>query len=182
MAEEAPARRHRHRLWLPPALVLALAAATWWLFNHSPRSVAERVIAVYAASLVLGPSVVYPWMRSWGAGGRLAALGSLVTPLAWLLKEGHRITGSFTVGEAFYYALNPLAQGLYAGIALQLALWEIALRRTRSGCWRIAGAPAAALCTVAVYAGICWWVAKSWGAAQIFYSYVDLHGWLFGGD
>jgi len=181
MLEKARAPRRSRPLWLPPVLVLAIAAASWWLFNHSSRPVAERVIAVYAASLILGPSAVYPWMRAWGASGRMAVLGAVVPPVAWLLKEGYRITASFTLGEAFYYALNPLAQGLFAGIALQLALWELGLRRARSGRFRLAGGPAAALCAVALYAGLTWWVARTWGAAQIFYSYVDLHAWLFAG-
>jgi|GEM_PF-4739433 len=180
MAEAAGGGKAPARLWLPPLLLLLLAASSWWLFNHSSRAVAERVIALYAASLVLGPSLVYPWMRARGASGRGALLGSLLVPVAWLIKEGYRITASFTVAEAFYYALNPLAQGLFAGVALQLALWEIALRRKRTGRWRLDGAPGMALCSVALYAGLLRWVASTWGPAQIFYSYVALHPRIFG--
>ena len=171
----------RQPLWLPPATLLVVTGASWWIFNHSSRAVAEAVIGVYAASLVLGPSVVHPWMRAWGAGGRAAVLGALVVPGAWLVKESYRVTANFSVGEAVYYALNPLAQGLFVAVALQLALWEIVIERRHRGVWRLHRGPAITLGLVAAYAALTRWVAVHWGPAQIFYSYVALHARLFGG-
>ncbi len=182
MSEVARGGGATRRLWLPPLLLLLLAITSWWVFNHGSRTVAERVIVFYAASLVLGPSILYPWMRAWGASGRLAVSGSLLVPLAWLLKESYRMTANFTVAEALYYALNPLAQGLFAGVALQISLCEIALRRRRTGSWRLGGAPGMALGAVALYAGLLYGIARSWGASQIFYSYVTLHARIFGAD
>ena len=182
MSDPAPGAGSPPRLWLPPVLVLVVTGASWWIFNHSSRAVAERIIAVYFVSLVFGPSVVYPWMRARGASGRVALLGALVVPFAWLVKEGYRITANFSVAESFYYALNPMAHGLYMGIAVQLALWEIAIRRKRAGRWQLrqlGGAPAIALVAVAAYIMFTRWVTSTYGAAEVFYSYVALHARLF---
>lgn len=177
MAEPA---RPRGGIALPPALLLAAAASSWWLYNHSPPPVANRVIYVYAACLVAGPSLVYPWMRRRGASVGRAAAGALVVPLAWLVKEGARISAVFSVPEAFYYALNPMALGLYAAIGFQLSVWEFLMRRPWSRGWRLARGPALALVAVIAYFASFTLVGRESGGSEVFYNYVAIHARLFG--
>lgn len=173
-------RERRASPWLPPVLLLAVAAASWILYDRGPPDVARRVIVLYAASLVAGPSLVYPWMRARGASTGTAVAGALVVPFAWIAKEGYRITAVFTFWEAVYYALNPLALGLYLGVAAQISLWELAWRRPWSEGWRSATGPAVGLGAVALVAGALVLAGRESGGAEIFYTYVAIHGRLFG--
>lgn len=175
------ATRPGSRGWLPPLLVLALAAGSWAAYQRGPRAVAEIAIFPYAASLVLGPSLVYPWLRRAGAGTGRAVAASLIVPALWLLKECYRVAGVFSTAEALYYASNPLSLGLLTGCALQMALGELCLERARGGRWRLASGAGLVVAAVLVLAGAFVLVAGDSGGRDLFYAWIALYRRLFPG-
>lgn len=168
------------RAWLPPALLLALAAGSFCLYQLAPPGVAAHAIYPYAACLALGPYLVYSWMRRRGASPAAAAAGTAVVPVAWLVKEGYRITGVFGIADALYYALNPLALGIYLATLFQLALWEIALRRPWSATGRRARGPLVLLAGVLLCGAALGLAAYESGGSEIFYTFVAIHARLLG--
>ncbi len=163
----------------PALLLLAVAAASFATYQLAPPAVAGRVIYLYAACLALGPSLVYPLARRRGATPGRALAGSLLVPCAWILKEGWRVSAVFSAPEAAYYALNPMALGLYQAVALQVALIELGLRRPWRRGWAAARGPLAALAAVLLFAAGLGWVGRGSGGSEIFYRYSEIHGWLF---
>jgi hypothetical protein len=168
------------RFWLAPALVLGVAATSFALYQTAPPAVANVVIFPYAASLVLGASLVYPWLRGAGASGSRAVAASLLVPVLWLLKEGYRVTAVFSVGEAVYYAFNPISLGLFTAAAVQMALAELLLRRARSGRFEWASGPAAVLAAILALGLVFAVAARGSGGREIFYAYIALYRHLFG--
>lgn len=168
------------RPWRAPALLVLLAVTTWALYQSAAPWVANFSVFPYALSLVLGPSFVYPLMRRDGASMRLAVAGCCGVPLLWLAKEIWRVTGVFSAGEAAYYALNPLALGLYTALAFQIALWELLLRRRRSGRWQLASGPALTLLAILLLAGTFALAARGSGGREVFYAYIEGYRLLFG--
>jgi hypothetical protein len=173
------AGRSARRAWLPPALLLGAAAASWVAYNHSAPALAHRVVPVYAACLVAGPSLVYPWMRAWGASAAAAGAGAWLVPCAWLVKEGWRITAVFSVPEAVYYAFNPLALGLYVAVLFQIGVWELVMRRPWNRGWRLARGPALALLALLGLSAALSLLGRGSGGSEVFYAYSALHARLF---
>lgn len=181
MAEAGARRTGTGPLWTAPAALALLALASHQLYETAPRALAEVAFVPYAAALVFGPAIVYPTLRSRGARVRLAVAGSLLVPFLWLAKECHRVWTVFGLGSALYYALNPLAVGLLVACTLQMAVAELALRRRREGRLRLGGGPAVALGAVALFGAGVGGAAWRWGPDTIFYAYVALYRYLFGG-
>lgn len=167
--------------WLPPLALLAVVVGSWVVSQTAPPQVAEWALLPYALGLVLGPSGVYPLLRRSGARERGAALAALLVPFFWLLKECRRVAAVHGVAESLYYALNPLAVGLFAFAALQMAIAEIALRRGGGlpsgkglrGPLAVVGGFVAMVLAFAVFA-------RLYGVQSIFYAWVALHARIFG--
>jgi hypothetical protein len=168
------------RLWPAPALVLAVTVTSFTLYNNAPPAAANRLIVPYLGSLVLGPSLVYPWSRWRGAGAGRAALAALLVPFLWLVKEVHRVSEVFSLGEGLYYALNPLALGLFAAAALQMALTELLWRRARLRRWDLVSAPGLTLAAILLLAGSFAMATRGSGARAVFYAYIAVYRRLFG--
>jgi hypothetical protein len=168
------------RIWLAPALVLGLAAMSFALYQTASPAVASVAIVPYAASLLLGPSLVYPWLRGAGASGGRAVAASLLVPALWLLKEGYRVTAVFSIREAVYYAFNPISLGLFAAAAVQMALAELLRRRAHSGRLEWASGPAAVLAAILVLGLVFAVAARGSGGREVFYAYIALYRHLFG--
>jgi hypothetical protein len=171
----------RRRVPAVPLAVAFTAAGSWLVYEHASPRVADLAIVPYAFCLVLGPALVYPAVRRGGGSAGAAAAWALLVPALWLAKEMARVTAVFSVAEALYYAMNPIALGLYAAAALQMAVAELAIRRARAGAWRFAGWPAATLATLAVLGAAATAVGADSGGRDIFYGYVALYRALFAG-
>jgi hypothetical protein len=166
--------------WRVPALLLCVAATSFLLYNAASPSIANVAIFPYAASLVLGPSLVYAWLRRDGASIRAAVCAALVLPFLWLVKEGYRVTAVFSVGEAVYYAFNPLSLGLFTAAAFQMASAELLLRRARRGRWELATGPALTLLAIVSAVAVFAILARESGGREVFYAYITLYRHLFG--
>jgi hypothetical protein len=169
------------RLWRPPLLLLGVAALCWAVYQRAPRAIAEPAIVPYAAILVLGPSLVYPWLRRRGAAPSRAALACGLVPAAWLAKELYRVSGVFSAAEALYYATNPLALGLFTAGALQMAVWELCLERARAGRWRPRSGAGLVVAAVLLLAGGFALAAGDSGGRDFFYAWIDVYRALFPG-
>jgi hypothetical protein len=166
---------------LPPALVTAVSVAGYVAFNTAPAAAAGVAFYFYAASLILGPLLVYPWMRSVGAGPGRAVLGSLVAPLLWLAKEMYAVRSIFGTAQALYYGLNPLALGLFAGAALQTSVAELILLRTRNGRWQLLNGAGAVVLLVAALGAAYAVAARLSDPTILFWLYIEGYRKIFGG-
>jgi hypothetical protein len=163
-----------------PLLTLAVAATAVVTYNHAPPAVADVVIYVYAFTLVAGPACVWLWLRGHGAAAAPALAGSLLVPIVWIIKECLAVGQIFSRGEALYYAFNPLALGVLAAVALQLALAELVLRRVRTRRWQISGAPVLVL-AVLLLLGVAYAIAaQTYGVTAAHYAYLAGYRVLFG--
>jgi len=87
-------------------------------------------------SIGFGSLYVYPVMFFRGASGGERVLGSLITPLAWLLKELIRVSEFFTFGETLYYGLSSLFLLIFIGSLGLMSICELICRaivRRKSG-------------------------------------------------
>lgn len=159
--------------WRTPLGLLALAAASFALYQTAPRAVAEVAIVPYTACLVLGPSWVYPRLRRRGASAGATVAASLLTPLAWLGKEAVRVSAVFGPAETLYYAFNPVSLGVFTAAATQMAGWELAVGRARR-------TPVLVLTLVLAAAALFFALAGDSGGRELFYGYIALYRRLFG--
>jgi hypothetical protein len=159
--------------WRAPGALLAVAAASFAVYQTAGRAVAEIAIVPYAACLVLGASWVYPRLRRRGAGIRAAVAASLLLPFVWLAKEAVRVSAVFGPAETLYYAFNPISLGVFSAAALQMAVWELAVGQARRGPLVVLGVLAAA--ALASYG-----IAADSGGRELFYGYIAGYRWLFG--
>jgi len=160
--------------WRAPLGLLALAAASFAVYQTAPRTLAELAILPYAACLVLGASFVYPWLRRRGASAGRCVAASLLVPGAWLVKEAVRVSAVFGPGETLYYAFNPISLGVLGAAAFQMAGWELAVGSARRGPF----VTLAALLGSAVAVGI---ATGDSGGRDFFYGYIAVYRKLFGG-
>lgn len=166
----------------PAALVIVLAvwAVSLALYDLAPASVAAVAIVPYCVSLVLGPSFVYPTMRRRGSGVALSTVAAAAVPALWMAKECWEMSRVYTVGEALYYALNPIALGLYWAIAVQISVTELLLQR-RSRRRVLRNGAGLTLGVAGVVAAAVVLVMYTYDPTVIFWTYVGIHRWLFGG-
>lgn len=153
--------------------ILAVAAGT-------PRMIAEGALMAHAAVLVGGAAVVYPTMRRRAASIGASVCGALLVPTLWIAKEVVAMRRLYTLGEALFYALNPVALGLLTAAALEMAIAELAIRRRPTGRWQLANGAALTLSVIAVATAGMTCVILRYGTTIVFWSYVGLHRWLFG--
>lgn len=173
---------HRAPVVRPAALVLVAWLASLALVDLVPSpGVADIALPVYASLLLLGPSFVYPVARRRGAGAGAAIAGALLVPVLWTVKECAAVARLYSFGEGLFYALNPLSLGLFGAVAVQVSVAEIALRRLRNGRWQAAGWPAALLACIALQAVLVLLATRRSGPTAVYWGYVGLHRWLFGG-
>lgn len=163
----------------PAALVLAWLGGLAVVDRASSR-VATVVMPLYAAILVLGAAAVYPAMRRRGAGVGVATAGALAVPLLWIAKECWAMSRLYTAAEAAYYALNPVALGLVAAAAVQMAAAELILRRRRTGRWSFRNGAGLALGAVAIAGVLVAFAVRRVGSTAVFWAYVQGHRRLFG--
>jgi hypothetical protein len=166
---------------LPPALVTGVSVAGYVAFNTASAPAADFAFYLYAASLVLGPLLVYPWMRSTGAGSGRAVLGSLFVPLLWLAKETYAVESIFGAAQALYYGLNPLSLGLFTGAALQMSVAELILLRARNGRWQLLNGAGAVVLLVAALAAAYAVAARLSDPTIVFWLYIEGYRKIFGG-
>lgn len=182
-------RNFLQRVVVPVSIVfLTVSAAYVTYFNssaigHEPLRHAVAFVSgiVLFFSIGLGPLVVYPmaYFRGASPGERIAA--SLLTQLAWIVKELFRVTEFFTLGETLYYTFNSLFLltiiGAFAlmGICEMACRWR-AVRRGESRLKVITPGPVFAAVTgvVAVYVLLIWGVGVHW-----FYIYMEGYRALF---
>jgi hypothetical protein len=168
-------------MWALAVLTPIVAAASYILYNTAPAAVANVAIVPYAATLLLGPTLIYPSMRTADAPIASAVRASLWTPALWVAKECWAASKVFTPAETAYYALNPLALGLLVAAATQMALCELVLRLLRGPKIRLASGPLPILLVVACLAAGYVAAARGHGETFVFYAYIDLYRRLFGG-
>jgi hypothetical protein len=163
--------------------VLAFVAAAFagsWIAEWAPSWVAGKILPAFAIALVFGPSLLYPVLRLRGASSRAAIPAGLLLATVWTALECYRTAQVFSIGEGLYYALNPLMQGFATVLALQIALWEIAVRSIRRSPRALRGWPVGVLATVAAF-----WTAvgiANYGrdVTAIHYAYIEGYRRLFG--
>ncbi|MDD5711552.1 MAG: hypothetical protein PHY31_02205 [Smithellaceae bacterium] len=77
------------------------------------------------AVIALAPAYTYSVAFFRGATQAERIIASLVTPLAWLIKELYRVSEFFTLGETFYYGLSSIfLLSLFGSLAL-MAICEM---------------------------------------------------------
>lgn len=152
--------------------LLALAAG--------PPAVASVALVPYGTLLLLAPSVAYPLARRGGARGPAAALAALAVPVLWIGKECLAMSRVYSAGEALYYALNPLALGLLAAAAAQIAVADLVIARRRAGHWVARPAALRTLALLAAAALAAALALRGHDATAVFWLYVAGHRWLFG--
>jgi hypothetical protein len=161
------------------ASFLVLAYGCSWLYDVAPRALAELVLPVFAVTLVLAPSLLYPILRWRGESAAVAIAASLLLPASWLALECYRTARVFTWGEGLYYAFNPLMQGLASMLAVQLAGWEIARRAVRRQPL-LPGWPVWTLATIASFWTVVTIANHGRDATAIHYAYIEIYRRLFG--
>jgi hypothetical protein len=128
------------RVVAPALTVLIVMVASAILYDQAWRIGNDTVhqLTAYIAGLVLfasigyGPLYIYPTAFFRGAGLGERVLASLVTPVAWNLKEVVRVSEVFTWGESLYYGLNPVFLLCLSGAAIQMGLCEMVCRWLRN--------------------------------------------------
>lgn len=166
----------------PAAAVVAATAAGFLATDFGPPAVATWTAIPYALALVLGPGYAYTVSRRAGAAGAPAAVAGLAAPLLWLLKEMYRVSAVFGPAPTLFYALNPVSAGLFTFAALQMAGVELVLHRRRTGRFSLFSGPGAILAGVALLAAAAFAFGRGNGGREIFYGYIALYRWLFGGS
>jgi hypothetical protein len=164
------------------AAIYAVGLLSWRVANHGPPHAAGVAIAVYAAGLLLGPSVVYAVLRRGGSRVGRAASVALGIPLLWLVKELVRVSAVHPPAESLYYALNPVAVGVYCAAVVPMALVEVEFRWRSEGPSRreaVRGWPAWVLGAFVLLAATAAAVGYDNGGREIFYAYVALYRVLF---
>ncbi|MGI9592100.1 MAG: hypothetical protein ACR2P8_12080 [Myxococcota bacterium] len=161
------------RGWRAPLALLALAAASFALYQTAPRAIAELAILPYATCLVFGASFVYPRLRLRGATAGASIAASLLLPCVWLLKEAARVSAVFGPGETLFYAFNPISLGVFAAAAFQMAGWELAVGRARR-------TPTLVLAGLVGAAAAVWIATGDSGGRDLFYGYIAAYRALFG--
>lgn len=164
----------------PAAAVVVATAAGFAATRFAPSAVATWTAVPYALVLALGPGFAYAAARSAGASAGWATAAGLAAPLLWLAKEMHRVAAVFGPAETLFYAFNPLSAGVFVFAGLQMAVVELALRRRRTGRWRLVSGPGAVVAGVATLAALAFAFGRGNGGREIFYGYVALYRWLFG--
>ena len=102
------------RMFIPAFVLLVVAAVSlalyknFWQFNLPHIQKAAAFIFGPAAFVTIGCGsiVVYPICRLRGASVAEAFAASMITPLAWILKEVVRVSEFFSWGESLYYGLS----------------------------------------------------------------------------
>ncbi|HPW70040.1 MAG: hypothetical protein GXY28_05445 [Bacteriovoracaceae bacterium] len=103
------------RMFIPAFVLLVTAAVSlalyknFWQFNL-PYVLQKAAAFIFGPAAFLaigcGAIVVYPVCRSRGASVAEAFAASMITPLAWILKEVVRVSEFFSWGESLYYGLS----------------------------------------------------------------------------
>jgi hypothetical protein len=143
-------------------------------------AIAAVVIYVYGASLLLAPSLLWPWARWRRASPGQAVAVCLVVPLAWIVKECVAVGRVFSFGEAVYYAFNPLSFGLLTVAALQMAACELVWRRVQSGRLALANGPGLVVLAILLMGVAYGLIARAYGVTAAHYAYLEVYRWLFG--
>ena len=128
------------RVVTPALTVLIVMVASAVLYDQAWRIGNDTIhqLTAYIAGLILfasiayGPLYVYPKAFFRGASLGERVLASLVTPVAWNLKEMVRVSEVFTWGESLYYGLNPIFLLCLSGTAVHMGLCEMACRWVRN--------------------------------------------------
>jgi hypothetical protein len=177
------------RAVLPAVTVLVVMAASAVLYNQAWRISNDTAhqLTAYLSGMILfvsigfGPLYVYPRAFFRGASLLERVLASLVTPLAWNLKEIVRVSEFFTWGESLYYGLNQLFLACLCVGAFEMGLCEMACRWTRNRATQ-APLPVVTLTSlIAVLAGLAGMgVLFAWGmGVHWFYIYQEGYKALF---
>lgn len=124
------------RAVLPAMTVLVVMLASLILYSHAWRIENDAVhqLIAYVSGVVLfvsigfGPLYAYPRAFFRGASGSERILASLVTPVAWDVKEILRVSEYFSWGESLYYGLNTIFVLCLCVAAAQMGICEMVCR------------------------------------------------------
>lgn len=166
--------------WGLPLLLAGITSLGFAAYNSAPPAIANFVVFLYAGSLVLGPSIVYPRLRRAGSPVERAVAGAIFVPLLWILKECFAMWRIFGLGETLYYAFNPLALGLFFAAAFQMAACELILRRSWHRHWDLRSGAGMTLLLLLATAGSYALVAWREDPSFIFWLYIEIYRHLFG--
>jgi hypothetical protein len=177
------------RFVIPVSIVLLTMAATSAIYSYSWRinnDTLQWIIANISAVLLFvsigfGALVIYPMAFFRGASTAERIIASLVTPLAWDIKEIVRVSEFFTYSEALYYGLNQVFLLSIFGAFAQMGLCELICR------WRLGRrgeAPArvfSAIPVISILLGLgAFYVILIWGVGvHFFYIYIEGYKALF---
>ena len=128
------------RVVAPALAVLIVMVASWVVYDQAWRigNHAIHQCTAYLAGILLflsigfGPLYVYPTAFFRGASLGERILASLLTPVAWDVKEILRVSEVFSWGESLYYGVNPVFLMCLSVAAVQMGLCEIVCRRLRN--------------------------------------------------
>ena len=121
-----------------PVLILLASSAivygqSWRIENDTVHRLTAYIFGlVLFASIGFGPLYVYARAFFRGARGLEKILASLVTPMAWNVKEVVRVSEFFTWGESLYYGLNTIFLLCLCAGAVQMGLCEMVCRWVRN--------------------------------------------------
>ncbi len=177
------------RTVVPVSIVLFTMAATSVIYNYSWRInnvtlqwiVANVSAVLLFVSIGFGALVIYPVAFFRGAGTAERIIASLVTPIAWDIKEIVRVSQYFTYPEALYYGINQVFLLSIFGAFAQMGLCELICR------WRLSKrgeGPArvfSAIPVISILLGLgAFYVILIWGVGvHFFYIYVEGYKALF---
>jgi hypothetical protein len=167
--------------WIPPLVLAGIATLGFAAYNTAPPAIANLVVFLYAGSLVLGPSIVYPRLRRMGSTVERAIAGAIFVPLLWVLKECLAMSRVFAFSESAYYAFNPLSLGLFFAAALQMSVCELILRRSWHQHWDLLNGAGMTLFLLLAAAGSYAFVAWREDPSYIFWVYIEIYRRLLGG-
>jgi hypothetical protein len=132
-------------------------------------------------SVAFGTLYLYPWMFSRRASLPERITGSLITPLAFIVKEVIRVREYFTWGESLYYAVSPVMLFLLIGQIGLMGIAEIFCRSAmdrRADPWRKVVSPGPIVSILvslaALYVFLLWGMGVHW-----FYIYMKGYKALF---
>jgi hypothetical protein len=129
-------RSYKHRFIIPVGIMLVTMILSLVLYYNSYAiggKVLHPVLAnvfgfILWLSIGFGSLFVYPFMFFRGASGGERVLGSLITPIVWLLKELVRVSEFFTLGETFYYGLSSIFLLIFIGSLGLMGICELICR------------------------------------------------------
>jgi hypothetical protein len=129
------------KIYRPPGFALGVWLGLNFLTDHlewfgtgaAYRTAAFLLYLFLGLLIFFAAPAVYAAMRIRGASFKERVLGAYLVPALWVLKEIWRVSGFFSWGESFYYALSPIPFAVLTYQVGTLCLVEMVFRFRKRG-------------------------------------------------